>query len=89
MLLSPEVPPGKDMRALVDAALYNDFPALQMHMPSSSLIDGVTGFVKQRSTSDTIRSSIMQSIEFTHLKANINSCTTSEAAVLLENRTNA
>ena len=85
--LSPELTSGKDMQPLIDSALNNNHPVIHMYLHSSSLIDGATGFMKQKNSFDIICNNIQQIVEYTHLKTNIKFCTISEAAVLLKNRT--
>ncbi len=88
LYLSPEVTSGKDMLPLIDFALDNNHPVIHMYFHSSSLIDGATGFMKQKNAFDIICNNIQQVVEYTRLKTNIKFCTISEAAVLLKNRMN-
>ena len=66
--------------------LDNNHPVIHMYFHSSSLIDGVTGFMKQNNAFDVICNNIEQVVEYTHSKTNIKFCTISEAAVLIKNR---
>lgn len=88
LYLCPEVTSGKDMQPLIDSALDNDHPVLHMYLHSSSLIDGATGFMDQKNAFDVICNNIQHVIEYTRSKTNIKFCTSSEAAVLIKNRTN-
>jgi hypothetical protein len=86
LYLSPEVTSGKDMRPLVNFALDNQHPVIHMYLHSSSLIDGATGFMKQKNAFDLICNNIRQVVEQIQERANIRFCTISEAAVLLRHR---
>ena len=86
LYLSPEVTSAKDMQPLIDFTLDNNYPVIHMYFHSSSLIDGVTGFMKHKNAFDVICNNIEQVVEYAHSKTNIKFCTISEAAVLIKNR---
>ena len=88
LYLSPEVTSGKDMKPLIDFALNNNHPVIHMYMHSSSLIDGATGFMKDKGAYDILCNNIKEVIDYTENKANVKFCTISEAACILQHREN-
>ena len=88
LYLSPEVTSGKDMKPLIDFALNNNHPVIHMYMHSSSLIDGATGFMKDKGAYDILCNNIKDVIDYANKKANVKFCTISEAACILQHREN-
>jgi len=86
LYLSPEMTTSHDMCLLVNTALANDLPVIHMFLHSSSLIDGATGFMKQRDAFNVICENIESVIEHSKNIANVKFCTISEAAILLKQR---
>lgn len=86
--LTPEATSGENMQLLIDSALENQLPVLHMYMHSSSLVDGVTGYMKQKNAFDVICRNIEMAVEYALSRSSIKFCTISEAAVLLKNRIN-
>ena len=86
LYLSPEVTAADDMHTLVDFVLANRLPVIHMYFHSSSLVDGVTGFMDQENAFDVICENIRSVVEYTRSRANTRFCTISEAAALLKHR---
>ena len=86
LYLSPEVISGHEMTPLVDMAVANRLPLLHMYFHSSSLIEGTTGFMKSENAITQICDNIKLLVDYAKSRANIQFCTISEAACLLENR---
>jgi hypothetical protein len=86
LYLSPEVTSSDDMHRLVDFVLTNELPVIHMYFHSSSLVDGVTGFMEQENAFDVICNNISSVVDYAQSQANTHFCTISEAAALLKHR---
>lgn len=82
--LSPEVMSGEDMKPLVDVALKNTVPTLHMFLHSSSLLDNSRGMMSRDQAFETVTANIQELLEYASSRANLNFCTISEAATLLQ-----
>lgn len=88
LYLSPEVMPGDEMRPLVDLVLSQRQPVLHMFMHSSSLLDHAAGMMSTANAMEKVMKSIGTLLEYAHSRANVTFCTISEAAVLVNQRSN-
>lgn len=78
--LSPELSSTKNMLALVKKSLSSNQRVIHMYLHSSSLRPGCNQFVKDSSDEKQLYTSISTIIQFLQQEADIQFCTTSEAA---------
>ncbi|GAB5415424.1 MAG: hypothetical protein Cons2KO_30270 [Congregibacter sp.] len=89
LYLSPEVMSGEEMQDLVNVAIKLKLPAIHMFMHSSSLIDHSKGMLSCANAFETVTQNISELLEFAKRRANVQACTISEAAALIQHRTSA
>lgn len=78
--LSPELSTSEDMITLCDKALENDFPVIHMYMHSSSLLPGISQYVKDIGDKDTLFRRIKRVVNHLHQRCDLQMCTITDAA---------
>lgn len=84
--LSPELFSVDEMLALSQTALKKGHPVLHMFMHSSSLIDNNNSLVGKNNAYQQISNAVMQVVEQLQQQTDIQFCTISEAAKILQQR---
>lgn len=78
--LSPELSNSNDMIQLCQTALENDYPVIHMYMHSSSLLPGISQYVKTRGDKEKLIHRIERVLNYLNTHCDVRVCTISEAA---------
>ncbi len=81
--LSPELSTTEEMIQLCKSALANNYPVIHMYFHSSSLLPGVSTYVKSKNDKSALLERIKNTIAYLETQCSLKMCTVSEAAELL------
>lgn len=84
--LCPELSSVTDMTKLCDMVISKNYPVLHMYMHSSSLLNNKNNLIGQDNAFNHICGSIEQVVNYLKSRYEIEFCTISEAAKILQNR---
>ncbi len=85
--LSPELSTTNDMIQLCQSALDNDYPVIHMYLHSSSLLPGVSSYVKNKADKTELLDKIQNIVAYLNTQCHLKMCTVTEAATLLMQQT--
>ena len=84
--LSPELSTTNDMIQLCQSALENDYPVIHMYLHSSSLLPGVSSYVKSKADKTELLEKIQNIVSYLSTQCHLRMCTVTEAATLLSKK---